>query len=459
MVFDVTNLVKKAREAAKKRNFGYAIELFKQVVLMDPNHLEGRRELREVEIKRCQEEGRSPTGGGLKSLGRVAKIKTLGARKKWEDQARECEEYLEISPRDPKMIYTLGVALQRMGSTDAAVQEYEDVVHMDPSHIDALSNLGLIFEERGDFPKAISFFEQVIKTKPHDQVASKKIRDLAAKNTIQVGRMEDTEDFRKKLKDKDRATKLESQTHLLRTEEDIDAAIELALEKAKANPDDSDFLRKVAELYRRKKDYKSAEEYYGKALNQNPQDFFAKEAIDDMKISQMERDVGLLKKKLTEAGDEEVKKKHHDAKVRLVGFQIEAYTRRVQDHPTDPKLRFELGKFLYTGNQINEAIAAFQKTVEDPKLRSDSHRYLGLCFRLKRTFDLAIRQFEQARADHHSFNDKAKQITYDLAKTYLQKKDKAKAQGEFEKIFAVDINFRDVAQIMDELTREDGGES
>ena len=89
-------------------------------------------------------------------------------------------------------------------------------------------------------------------------------------------------------------------------------------------------------------------------------------------------------------------------------------------------------------------------------MRSDCHHYLGLCFRQKKTYDLAIRQLEQARGDYRTFNDKAKQITYDLAKTWMLKGDKAKAQSEFEKIFAVDINFRDVATIMDELTGADG---
>ena len=297
---------------------------------------------------------------------------------------------------------------------------------------------------------------QLLKAKPHDQGAGKKIRDLAAKNTIQVGRLDETDDFRRKLKDQDRATKLETQAHLLRTDEEIDAAIELAKEKAKENPDNPDFLRKIAELYRKRRDYETATTYYEQVLESNPQDYFAKEAIDDMKIISMERDVGRLKKDLAEDDDEDAKKKLHQARVELVGFQIEAYSRRVQDHPTDTKLRFELGKFLYRGNRLNEAIAAFQKTVEDPKLRSDCHHYLGLCFRQKKTYDLAIRQLEEARGEYRAFNDKAKQITYDLADTYLLKGDKAKAQSEFEKIFAVDINFRDVATIMDELTGQDG---
>ena len=48
---DVTKLVSKADEAAGKRNYDYAIELYLQAVTLDPDNGGARTSLRHVQIK------------------------------------------------------------------------------------------------------------------------------------------------------------------------------------------------------------------------------------------------------------------------------------------------------------------------------------------------------------------------------------------------------------------------
>ena len=80
---------------------------------------------------------------------------------------------------------------------------------------------------------------------------------------------------------------------------------------------------------------------------------------------------------------------------------------------------------------------------------------LGKAFAEIGKYDLAIRQLTQALEGHTTMSDEVKEILYDLADVYERTGDKDKATREFNKIYEVDIGFRDVGDRLRKLESAD----
>jgi tetratricopeptide (TPR) repeat protein len=66
------------------------------------------------------------------------------------DQARALVSAgLEIEPDNPGLLYEMGVIYDRMGNTDAAMEQMTEVIRLDPDHADALNYIGYTYAEKG----------------------------------------------------------------------------------------------------------------------------------------------------------------------------------------------------------------------------------------------------------------------------------------------------------------------
>jgi tetratricopeptide (TPR) repeat protein len=75
---------------------------------------------------------------------------------------------------------------------------------------------------------------------------------------------------------------------------------------------------------------------------------------------------------------------------RLAEQVLEAQ-RRVDQNPTDPQLRFELGTALYNSGDHSAAIPHLQQATRNPHIRTKVLLTLSRCFKAKNMFDLAIK--------------------------------------------------------------------
>ena len=62
MTIDTSSLKEKARLAVGRRNYDYAVETYREVLKLEPNDVEARRELRAVEVRVVKETGASRAG-------------------------------------------------------------------------------------------------------------------------------------------------------------------------------------------------------------------------------------------------------------------------------------------------------------------------------------------------------------------------------------------------------------
>ncbi|MCC6547128.1 protein kinase [Candidatus Sumerlaeota bacterium] len=104
-----------------------------------------------------------------------------------------------------------------------------------------------------------------------------------------------------------------------------------------------------------------------------------------------------------------------------------------------PDMRFKLGKVFFARADFDQAIGSFQKTAQLSSLEAESTKLLGKCFTGKGMLDLALQEYKKLVVDNET-----KELLYDLAQRYEQKRDLVGAKTVYRQLFAADIDYKDV---------------
>jgi Tfp pilus assembly protein PilF len=134
---------------------------------------------------------------------------------------------------------------------------------------------------------------------------------------------------------------------------------------------------------------------------------------------------------------------------------MEHYGLCVRNYPTDLKAKYEYGVRLIHNKRYDEAIPHFQEAQRDPRHKTAAMGKIGLCFFMKGWFADAADIFVKA-IDAYEIKDDdiAKELRYNLARSYEEQGDKAKALDIFRKIAQADFGYKDVSQRVDRLRKE-----
>jgi len=177
--------------------------------------------------------------------------------------------------------------------------------------------------------------------------------------------------------------------------------------------------------------------------------------IGDIKIKQYARDLRDLKKNLAAApGDDYFTQRYKDTQRDKIAFELEEYTERVKNYPTDLRLKFELGKRYYQLRQFDEAIGMLQQGKAEPKSKVQAHLLLGRCFIEKEWFDEAMDTVREG-INLHPIPDDAlgKELRYDLLISLLSSAqrnsniDQAEEASKLaSELLQSDINYKDIKE-------------
>ena len=115
-------------------------------------------------------------------------------------------------------------------------------------------------------------------------------------------------------------------------------------------------------------------------------------------------------------------------------------------YPGDLDGRYRLAQLLFKSEQTEEAIAEYQQTQKNPKLRVSSLLGMARCFRKRGLIDLAVAQLSTAKSELSGMDDLKKEVIYELGCCYESLEKQEEAITEFKAIYTEDIGFRDVAK-------------
>ena len=441
---DLSKHLEKAAEAVKRRNYGFAVNLYGQLLALQPDNGDARTGLRQALFKKAQAK---PGGKAVAMLlGGVHLVSAEVARTlgRHGAAAKAYERYLVHDPLNEAVNLKLGRALQRAGHRHSALAVFRAYAEAEPKCLEAARSAGALLYEIGELQPALAMYEQALRIDPRDQESLKARKNLAAEGALRSTGIATAQSSHELIKDKEAQRKLERSSRLQLSGEEITSEMTELQEKLAQAPRDRALLRRMAELRELQGDVQGALEQLETALRETPNDAELQARAGDYRLRLQEQAV----RDAQQRGDEGAAAKARGA---LAELRVTEMKRRVAAHPTDLTLRFELGSALLDVGQVDASIAELQQAVKDPRRKTDALVALGRAFRKKNLPELAHTQLTKALEAAGSTGDAGKAILYELASLAGQLGRDSEALAHYSRILEQDINYRDVARRIEDL--------
>lgn len=438
---DFTKQIQKADEAAKKRNYDFAVELYQQILDIDLDQGEARAGLRQALKKR--HDLKKGGGGFLRALSgapQLAAAKALHKARKYDACAKALEGFLASSPLDEDANLLLGMALEDGGHFKSARAVYEFIAEIAPRNCQGLKRAGAMTARLGDHEKALEYFERALAIDPRDQESIKARKDMSAeramaKSSLPIGHS------REQIKDKDRSAEIERDKRLHQSDDELRE--ELArLEARYAENSDVAIMERMAEVHEKLKDPETALEWIERALSYKKDDPALAARAADLRGK-------ALKKAIAHAGKSGDEARAGQLERELWRHEADELRRRIAANPGDLASRLQLGRRLLRLGELDGAMTELQKTTSDPRNRREAQFLLAQCFQAKGFRDLARKEYNNSLDGAPQNDERAKEILYNLGALAEDDQDVASARAFYSRVFEVDIGYRDVAQKME----------
>jgi tetratricopeptide (TPR) repeat protein len=445
----------RGRQAAQSHNFDYAIEMYLDGLRSAPDAVEeGHLGLRELAVSRQSKGGKKPS--------MMEKMKLLYRKQDPLEQMLAAEHLLA---KDPDNLSYAEAMLKAAvaGGYKRTARWMADFIFQANSAAEKPSFqtyqlLKNSYDAIGEPDRAVLACERAFKLKPDNEEISDEFKRVSAEQALARGKYAEEGDFRKAIKGREAQEKLHAQAGIVKTHDYRITAVE---EARKALAADSNLSKNILSLAKALAELQS-DEAENEAIElledayERKSDFSFKQNAGEIKIKQLNRKVRAAKSVVVKnPNDFEAKVKLSQLFEHLNTAELEHYRLCVENYPTDPQFKYEYGLCLLKNKRYDEAIPMLQEAQRDPARKIAAMNKTGLCFFLKGWFTDAIDIFSQAIEDYEIKDDDiAKELRYNLARSYEQKGDAEKAIDLYRRIAQIDFAYKDVSQRVDKLRNQ-----
>jgi len=460
---DVANAAKayaffeRARKAADTENFDYAIEMYLEGIRYDPDALEqGHLKLYELGLRRQGKDGKKPS--------MVERMKRMRGKTPLEQMLNS--EYLLAKDPDHLPYAEAMLRAAVAGGYRRTVGWIANLIFQanNASSRPSANTYVLLkdsYKAIGQYDKAIVACQLASKLKPQDAELADEFKNLTAELTMARGKYDQEGDFRQSIKDREEQERLQSQQAVVKTEDYRQSAVEEARRAYTQDPSLPKNIFGLAHALSEMQDSKADNEAIDllEKAYETKKDFSYKQRAGEIRMKQLRRKLRRAKAAVEARGDDaEAKARFSKLNALLNNVELEHYGLCVENYPTDLQAKFEYGSRLIRNKKYDEAIPLFQEAQKDPRHKISSMDKIGLCFFLKGWYADAIDIFTQA-IDAYEIKDDgvAKDLRYNLARSYEQKGNKEKALEIYRKIAQLDFAYRDVRKRVDKLRNKEAG--
>ena len=447
----------RARKAADTENFDYAIEMYLEGIRYDPDALEqGHLRLFELAMKRQGKNGKKPS--------MVEKMKRMRGKTPLEQMLNA--EYLLA--KDPDHLPYAEAMLKA-----AVAGEYRRTVGWITNLIFQANNassrpsastymlLKDSYKAIGQYDKAIVACQLASRLKPQDADLADEFKNLTAELTMARGKYDQEGDFRQSIQNREEQEKLQSQQAVVKTEDYKQSAVDEVRRAYTQDPNLPKNIFGLAQALSEMQESKADNEAIELLENayKTKKDFSYKQRAGLIRMKNLRRKIRRAKSAVqAKPADAEAKARLSKLNARLNIVELEHYGSCVANYPTDLQAKFEYGSRLIRNKKFDEAIPLFQEAQKDPRHKISSMDKIGLCFFLKGWYADAIDIFTQAIELYEIKDDGvAKDLRYNLARSYEQQGNTEKALEIYRKIAQLDFGYRDVRQRVDKLRSKGSG--
>lgn len=436
----------KGKTAFERKNFDYAIDIFKNVLAQEPAFYDCREALRASQFKKAGGGGgffkKMMSGAGSSPLVAKGQVELMRDAK---DALKTAEEILTSDPNSVAGHKLLGEAAMLCDLPKTAILSLEIVAKNAPKDEESKKNLARAYSAAGQGDKAEAVFAELMRLHPGDLRLVQELKDISAKKTLEEGGYEALAggqgSYRDILKDKDKSVAMEQEARQVKSE---DVAVRMIAElegKLAKEPNNLKLLRSVAELYDQQKDYDKTLETYQRMVEQGGAvDASLQKLISDTKLKKLESAISQL-----DPAGPDYAEKIKQLQTERDNFRLAEAAQRVERYPNDLVLRFDLGVLYFQCGKTREAIKEFQKAQNNPAKRIQSLSYLGQCFSLQGMNDMAAGNLQSAIKEKPVFDDEKKEMIYALGGVFEKMGKKEEAMDQYKQIYQVDAGYKDVA--------------
>jgi tetratricopeptide (TPR) repeat protein len=440
---DFSKQLQKAEEALTRRHYDFAIDLYAQLLEIDPDLGDARSGLRKALRARAEREPGSKflrAMGGAVPLGKARTLDKLG---KHDAAAKALEEYLRHNPLDEEANLMLGIALESAGHLRSARAVYEFVAEIAPRNPEGWKRAGSMLRRTGNAAKALECYEQALAIDPRDQEALKARKDLAAETALTRSALDTAGHSRERIRDRQQATELERGRRMHMSEDELRAEVARLEQRFADEPSNVELMLELAATHEKLRDYDAALELAERAATYRRDSFELVCRVGDLSVK-------ALKRRIAKADAAGRRDEADRLETELVAAEIEDWRKRTALRPSEPSLHLEYGRRLARAGQTDAAIAELQRAVEDSRSRQEALFLLGGCFHQKRFFDLARQQYQRALEGLPTTSERAKEILYNLGAIAESEGKATEARTWYVRIYEVDIGYKDVAGKMNQ---------
>ena len=435
----------KALSAVQTSNLSYGISLLQAVLKDSPGFLEGRKMLRKCEL---QIAGGVKKKSGLFGTGGMSVMKLAGPAKKDPlGTLPLIEKELEKDPLSDQANDLLFDTCLKLEMFETAAFALETVRKGSPENAKLLHKLAEFYITREQPLLASEVYNDIIKHHPTDGPAIKGSKDASARASMQKQKWDENADMRSLMKNTAEFEELEKASRTGLTRVQLEERRDKVIEKYNLDSNHLATVKDLAGLYEQLEDWHNAYSFFSWAHSLSNGDVALATKAGTMKDKALETDLKNLEAGVAADPDNVELKAALDARrADRIAEQVQEAQKRVEQNPTDPQLRFELGTALYHSGDHSAAIPHLQQATRNPHIRTKVLLLLARTFRAKGMFDLAIKQLSDALADLVAMDNTKKEVLYEKGLIHTQVNNREAALDCFKQIYEVDYGYRDVAQ-------------
>ena len=411
--------------------------------------LEARKKLRRVARQNLIE---NPAKGlsKMKKAGQITKLKTvLMTKKKPEDIAVAAEDVLFEEPNDIATLQTLAGAFEELEQYDTVQWILDDALHLDDKNVLLWTSMGELYETKLDrLEDAKECYTRVLKLDSKQNHILKKLRAIEAQQAM-AGSKKEGGGEQLNIKDSDATLDLEILRQVIRNADDARKHVAIITKDLEKDPENVKIMEKIADRYRQGELFNECIEWLEKALEKEPNNETIRIRIGEVKLqkvrAQKDKLEAMYKKDPKNA---KVVENYKKARIIELKMGMSVYKEWVAAHPTDTGMKFKYGEYLFQAKNYKEALSMFQKCVSDPKISDQSSEYLAKCFMGLGKHKMAIKPLDTCLSKTNEGGDWWKELTYQKAKCLMEIGEEDAAKELYEKIYEIDIDFRDVSDLI-----------
>lgn len=436
----------KALTAVQTNNLEYAVNLLPPILKECPGFLEGRKLLRKCELQIIGGAKKKSGLFGIQTGGMSGMKLQAAAKKDPEGTLPLIEKELEKDPLNDQANDLLFDVCLKLELFETAAFALETIRRGNPENAKLLHKLATFYISREQPTLAAEVYNDIIKHHPTDGVAIKGSKDASARASMQKQKWDENADMRSLMRDSAQVEELEKASRTGLTKDQLEERRDQIIEKYNADPNHLATVKDLAGIYEQLEDWHNAETFYTWAHSLSAGDVALATKASVMKDRAIDADLKALEAGLAADPDNAELKASLDARrADRRAEQVLEAQRRVDQNPTDPQLRFELGSALYNSGDFSGAIPHLQQATRNPHIRTKVLLTLARCFKAKNMFDLSIKTLSDALADLHAMDTLKKETLYEKGLIHSETGDKAAALDCFKQIYEVDYGYRDVA--------------